>query len=201
MQFLKLLSGYLAIFFLLACSSSADKTQFVENLISNKKVVSDTLIKQSERQTLVGKIFLFAPELDKEACRATGGCDCCSYNILFTTDSTFVLIDYCEADYSYNKGSYFLDNSSLTLKVDRLMVNKNYNWKKETDTTGKVTTEYFYKIENIKPTTTIVKRQDCNGTMIFKGDSDFGTVDNERTFENELKALKEEGIWTKLKLR
>ncbi len=81
------------------------------------------------------------------------------------------------------------------------MINKNYNWEKETDTTGKVTTEYLYKMENIKPTTTILKRKECNGAIIFNGDNDYGAEDNERTFVQELKTLKDEGIWTKLKLQ
>lgn len=198
---LELFCGLLTTVFLLNCSSSVDKTQQADTLMRENKVVAKEILKQkSDPQSLAGKIFFFAPGLDKETCKASGSCDCCSYNILFTTANTFVLIDYCEGDFSYNKGSYTLNASSLSLSIDKLTVNKNYNWDKETDTTGKVTTEYIYKIENIKPTTTLLKCQDCNGNTIFKGDGVFGAVDDQRSFEKEIQALKDEGIWTKLKL-
>jgi hypothetical protein len=86
MQLRRLSSAYCAILFLFACSSSADRKYSADNLTLNSKLVTNnTLTEQPERQSLSRKIFLFAPELDKETCTATGGCDCCSYNVLFTT--------------------------------------------------------------------------------------------------------------------
>jgi len=201
MPFLKLLASFFTILLFLSCSSSADKTTHSDSLATTTIAPTNNIAtKPSERQSLEGKIFFFAPELDQTTCQATGACDCCSYNILFITDSTFVLIDYCETGYSYNKGSYMLDNTSLTLKVDKLMVDKTYNWESEGNTTGSETAAYSYKIEYIEPKTTILKQQVCNGTLIFKSEYDVGTEDNKRSFSEELKGLKNEGILAKLKL-
>lgn len=201
MQFLKLIISFFIILFLISCNSSVDKTYKADSLTKNNDpIIKDTVNKQANRQSLAGKIFLFAPELDSKTCTVTGACDCCSSNILFLSDSSFLMIDYCEANYSYSKGIYYMDNSSLRLRLDKLSVNKDYNWEKETDTTGSVTAEYFYKVENLKPTSIIYQRQDCNGSIIFKNKSEFGAIDKERTFNFELKAIKDEGIWTKIKM-
>ncbi len=187
---------------LFSCSSSSDKIHKSDSLLNANKVNSfDAINQQLKRQSLIGKIFLFAPEFDKTTCSTKSACDCCSYNILFTTDSKFLLIDYCESNSSYNKGFYSFDSSSLTLKIDRLMVSKIYNFDKEVNSTDEIKNEYSYKVENIKPVTTIVKHQNCNGDIVFKVDNDFGTEDRIRSFTKEIKKIKDDGVWKKLELQ
>lgn len=80
------------------------------------------------------------------------------------------------------------------------MVHKIYNFKKEAESKNNIKDEYSYSVENIKPVTTTLKVQNCNGATVFKVDSDFGTEDRKRGFNEVLKKIKDDGIWQKLGL-
>ena len=75
------------------------------------------------------------------------------------------------------------------------MVHKTYNFNKEVESKNNIKNEYSYSVENIKPVTTTLKVQSCNGATVFKVDSDFGTEDSKRSFNEVLKKIKDDGIY------
>lgn len=177
---------------LFSCNSTTDnQTTTTEN-------------KTNTLTSLAGQVYFYAPELDTTTCKATGACDCCSGNILFLTDSIFLGIDICEANTNYSKGHYHFDNDFLVLTTDSLQVDEEYNWEKETDTTGTVTQEYFIKQSKTPTFTQKLSRFDCKNNIGFiMGDKEkyFVTPDNDAKITNIIGQLKKDSIWDKLEMK
>ena len=182
---------------------------FTVTLFSCNERTTDKSIKTitKEKQSLLnlsGQVYFYAPELNKNTCEAFGECDCCSGNFLFLNENEFLTIDVCESDDWYYKGKYKIVNDNVVLTYDSLMVEKNYNWEKETDTTGTVTTEYFIKTSKTDTKTSILKRIVCEKNICFKTDDkrpNFATLDKKQKLSNLIKQLKNEGIWDKLEMK
>ena len=194
----KFILSLFVLFGLNSCNNSASSEQTNDTSTSNN--LTTQTISNNIRQTLAGQIFLFAPELDSINVKATGACDCCSSSVLFISDTTFVDLGYCESSTVYSKGSYSLDNEKLVLTYKDLVVNKDYNWKKETDTLNKNLVDYFYKTENITNQTKTYTRQNVVNKMVFKDTIEYGTIDNERSLNEEIRKMKTENIWSMLKM-
>ena len=198
----KLINFLLILAINISCHNQSEQKKNADCLSANKLLTDKDSSKNDQiKETLVGKIYFFAPELDSTNYTATGACDCCSSNVLFLTDSSFVMIDYCEADSSFYKGQYRLDKNKLELNFDLLAINKNYNWAKETDTTGKLESAYSYRIDSIKPTIREYSRMEHRDAIIFKGKNEFGTIDKERNFHEFIKSMRNEGTLSKLGLK
>jgi hypothetical protein len=183
-------------FFILALHSCNERT-------TNKAVKKITLAKYSALN-LSGQVYFYAPELDKNTCEAFGECDCCSGSLLFLNDNDFLIIDVCESDDWYYKGKYKIKNDIVVLTYDSLMVEKNYNWEKETDTTGTVTTEYFIKTSKTDKRTSVLKRIVCDKNICFKTDdkrTNYVTLNKKQKLSDLIKQLKDEGIWEKLEIK
>jgi len=158
----------------------------------------------SSTLNLSGKVLLYAPELDTNTCEVFGQCDCCSGHYLFLNDKDFLLIDNCEADVFYAKGVYEIDNGNILLHYDGSGVNQEYNWEKETDTTGTDTTEFFLKQSKVDPSTSKLTRFDCKKNIRFNTDSKeipFAAFDTNTKMTEIINQLKADGIWDKLEMK
>lgn len=151
---------------------------------------------------LSGQVYFYAPELDTTTCEAFGECDCCSGSFLFLNDRDFLTMNVCEADDWYCKGTYKIVNGNVVLTYDSLMVEKNYNWKKETDPTA--TPEYFIKTSKTNATTSVLTRIVCEKNICFKTDdkqTTYTTLDKKQKLSDLIKQLKDGGIWDKLEIK
>ncbi len=172
-------------------------------LIACKPFIDKTTseIKSEVNLELAGQADLFAPDLDTTNCTATGECDCCSSHILFVDDSNFIAIFYCVADEQIHKGTYNIDAKKVYLKYDTIEVSKNYNWDFETDTTGKVSTQYFIKRQKINRHQTTLTAYNCKNQIYFKAndlETAYGFLDRKETTATLIKKLKNEGVYEKL---
>jgi hypothetical protein len=170
---------------------------------TDKPVKTITEVKHS-MLNLSEQVYFYAPELNTNTCEAFGECDCCSGRFLFLNDNDFLTIDVCESDDWYYKGKYKIVNDNVVLTYDSLMVEKNYNWEKETDTTGTVTTEYFIKTSKTKTRTSVLTRIVYEKNICFKTDdkrANFVTLDKKQKLSDLIKQLKDEGIWDKLEIK
>jgi len=150
---------------------------------------------------LAGQAYLFAPDLDTTNCTVSGECDCCSSNILFVDDSNFIAIFYCVADEQIQKGTYNIKDDKVYLQYDSIEVNKNYNWDFETDTTGKVSTQYFIKKQKINPHQTTLTAYTCENQIYFKVndiETAFGILDKKESAATLIKKLRNDGVYEKL---
>ncbi len=172
-------------------ASSTEKTQETKTI--KRKALPP-------KSSLKGQLYLFAPELNTADCSAAGSCDCCSWNILFPSDTSFVMIDYCEASYTYFKGTYTFDNTLLTLNFSNRSVEKTFN--EESITTHKEPT-YIYNVNTVDSSKMTFIKQHCNREPIFKGNNgyaDYGVIDKKRSLKKLLRSMKEDGVWQKLQL-
>ncbi|UMY64369.1 MULTISPECIES: hypothetical protein [unclassified Flavobacterium] len=153
---------------------------------------------------VAGQVYFYAPELDKKTCEAYGECDCCSGNILFLDERTFLTIDICESDVSYYKGTYKIVDGNLLLSYAGVRVEKNYNWERETDTTGTVTTEYLIETSKTDPRTQTLTRIACEKNTCFKtNDTEafFASPDKKQKIADLVRQIEEDGIWEKLEMK
>ncbi len=180
----------------------------VNGLFSCNERITDksvqTITEEHSTLNLSGQVFFYAPELDMATCEAFGQCDCCSGSFLFLNDTDFLAMNVCEADNWYCKGKYNIGNSNVVLTYDSLVVQENYNWEKETDTTGTVTTEYFIKTSKSNAATSVLTRIVCEKNICFKTDdkqTTFATLDKNQKLTDLIKQLKDKGIWDKLEMK
>lgn len=151
-----------------------------------------------------GQVYFYAPEFDKNRCEAYGECDCCSGNILFLDERTFLTIDICESDVWYYKGKYKIVDGNVLLFYDGVMVEKNYNWERETDTTGTVTTEYRITSSKTDPRTQTLTRIACEKNTCFKSNDTetlFASPDKKQKIADLVRQIKEDGILEKLEMK
>lgn len=171
------------------------------NSIDNKNVTLNSDSTQTKPIGRVnGQIYFFAPELDSATGKATGGCDCCSSNLLFLNDSVFVAVDYCIGNDTYYKGTYKVGSNSITFRCDSLRVDREENWETDTDEIGKDLPPFFIKVrkdKNVEFTWTSFYFKD---KLCFKTSfGDYSTPDSEDK-QRFITATKADSIWTKLEL-
>jgi hypothetical protein len=171
---------------------------------TTKKTFKKITLAKHSALNLSGQVYFYAPKLDKNTCEAYGECDCCSGSFLFLNNNDFLTIDVCESDNWYYKGKYKIVKDDVVLTYDSLMVEKNYNWEKETDTTGTVTTEYFIKTTKTDKRTSVLKHIVCRKNICFETDdrrTNYVTLDKKQKLSDIIKQLKDEGIWEKLEIK
>ncbi len=155
---------------------------------------------QGHAQTsLAGTVYLFAPEFDSTTGAATGACDCCSGNAVFLTDSTFVMIDYCEADYSYTKGKYYITGDELQMDFDTIAVQKNNTYADEEKPDSPAV--YTFITQRISYATNIYKIKRFKGKPTFAGENEYGCIDTGINKQGIIAEMKEENTWQKLGLQ
>ncbi len=148
---------------------------------------------------LSGKLYEYAPEIDTPNMAVTGGCDCCSGNILFIDGTRFVWADYCESTTSFAKGRYEITNDSLLIfRYDDSTVVKEYNWQRETDTNAMP--EYFISRQAPVPASDSMVAFLFHGQIFLKFASRtyYCTVDTTRSPSSLITEMKQEGSWDKL---
>lgn len=176
---------------LFSCCAQIDNKQMI---IENKKI---------QLTSLAGQVYIYAPEIDTTTCKATGACDCCSGNIYFLNDSIFIKVDICESNIAYSKGVYRIKKDFVELSIDSLNIEIEYNWEKETDTTGKVMAEYLIKQSKTPTFTVKLTLLDCKNYICFiTGDHQklYVTPDKDLNVSEFIGQLKKDSIWHKLEI-
>jgi len=153
-----------------------------------------------EEFSLSNKLYLLAPEFNSKTCESFGECDCCTSNYVFLDSENFISVDYClEAD-TYYSGKYKIDNEKVELKYNALVVQKEYNWDSETDSTN-TEPEYKFKTEKCKSFQSTWVKLNCKRKIYFKTldeKTQYVSIDKSKTSQNFLIELKKEGIIEKL---
>ncbi|MBX3163602.1 MAG: hypothetical protein KF900_03920 [Bacteroidetes bacterium] len=185
---------------LFSCNSNEDIRENKEAKIQDSVIeyFKDDIFQFS----LAGNIYTYAPKLDS-TCQAYGECDCCSGNYLFINETDFIIIDYCEADYIYSKGTYELKGDKVFLHYSGIVIGKNYNWEKETDTTNTVKPDYFINENTTEPTTRILTRIACANNICFNTGMEempYAALDKKQKLEDLVSQLRSDGIWKKLRM-
>jgi hypothetical protein len=175
---------FLIIILLQACANT-----------SQTDLKKDSSAIDRERHLLTGKLYFFAPEFDSTHLVATGACDCCSADVVFLDDSSFLSIDYCDEGCSYVKGKYQIDDQGLTMNYDSLTVEKFFP---ETDSSGRSATDYVYNTITHKPDPRSYKRTLFKGRIVFSNDKEFGTIDTGSSATEMMKSVQAQGVWSKL---
>jgi hypothetical protein len=78
-------------------------------------------------QVFSGQVFVMTEHLSADRCEPQIECDCCSSDIFFLTDKTFVMMDKCIHNDSYYRGTYTLTNENLTLNFDQFVIKEIYS--------------------------------------------------------------------------
>jgi hypothetical protein len=119
-------------------------------------------------------------------------CDCCSEHLLFTSDSTFVVVAPCTQDVSVSQGKYEVIDNALHLHFsgiwqERYMVSDEPN----------KPTEYAYRTNTIPPHTAIFTPEICKNTTLFteQNNPNHKLLRSQETLEQHLEYLRKVGLW------
>lgn len=187
------------ILYFISCTNPAQTIINGDSAVTGKTSVdSSGLPTDQNRNSLAGKLYLFGPELDSINVQAMGNCDCCTADVLFLIDSSFLMIGYCESNSSFQKGKYRLDDKTLELSFDAKRVDKNFDYEKSGDSAKGSPDSYSYLTEPTLPITQSYDRRQYKEVTLFKGENEFGVVDKEGNFDELMKTNQAEGIWDKL---
>jgi hypothetical protein len=187
------------ILYFISCTNPTQTKPNRNSAVTGKiSVNSSGLSTDQERHSLAGKLYLFGPEFDSINVQAMGNCDCCTADVLFLTDSSFLMIGYCESNSSFQKGKYRLDDKTLELSFEAKRVDKNFDYEKSGDSAKGSPDSYSYLTEPTLPVTHSYERRQYKGVTLFKGNKEFAVIDKEGNFDELLKTVKAEGIWNKL---
>lgn len=170
----------------------------------NGKIIIPSMKKEDPKPvigSLSGKAYFFGPNFDKKNCTIIAECDCCSSNILFLNERDFIAICYCESEQEFLKGRYQVIGENVVLNYNSLSIDKEYNYEKEVDSTGADIPDYFITTKKSPARKEILKGFSCKGQLYFQtGDTaiDYGAIEKEKTIQDYITLLKEEGIWEML---
>lgn len=145
--------------------------------------------------SMAGKLYFFAPEFDSTKLEAMGDCDCCAANTLFLNDSSFLEIEYCDEGSTYVMGKYQMDDHSLNLMYDSVIVSGHFPGGEISENAKSVRDVYHVSIE--KSETRTYQKQQYKGVNLFL-DKVIGAPDKAGKFSDLLKAIHDEGVWEKL---
>lgn len=190
---MKSVSFIFLIVLLFSCNSKSEE----KISISPKKETS-----KPKSFNLSGTNYFFGPEFDSKTCEPVAECDCCSWNILFLDAENFITICPCESDESILRGTYKIVNNQVVLSYDTLQVDRDYNWEYDEDTIHTLKPEYNITISKANADSQILKPLYCNGKLYFEMKADeeltYGTPDNRFTLNQQIKMLKDEGVWDEI---
>lgn len=154
--------------------------------------------------SLAEQVYFYAPEFDTLTCEASGACDCCTGKFIFLNDSQFIWIDECMSDASYSKGLYRFEKGNLVITTDSICVSREYNWEKETDTTGKFLVDYIITDTLVSRSTQTLKRIMCKSKLCFilsdKETYYLSPVESAQPSEF-INNMKKDGIWKRLNVK
>lgn len=151
----------------------------------------------------VGKVFFFAPKLDKTTCEVYGDCECCWDNLLFIDDVRFIRIYYCDADQDYRSGTYSVRNDSIFLIYNstELEHEQNWNYDDEDLEDSLMPGGFTFTTESLDQLLDTIATIDCNGEKRLKTGYDevfFGQPDIIKPLKDYLKELKTDSIFQRL---
>ena len=164
---------------------------------SNSSV--SVLIQDKLDQEFAGKIFTIGPEIDSLKLTTFGYCDCCTGDISFQDDLTFILANYCEGSEDYFFGSYILGESVLKLFYHENVFSLKYNWDQEVNENA---TEYFLsnsKLENINSMELHVSYYKNKPILTFDNGTSYALEANKENGNEFAEKLAELKVYSELK--
>jgi hypothetical protein len=165
-------------------SSSCNK-----NAKSYKKALVESEIHISE---LSNKVYLFGPSLDSTTLQLQTGCDCCTSNLAFLRDSTFIYVSYCLEGDDYSKGKYSVQGKEISLHFDPLRVTQSFGFIADTS----------YKVSKVPPSTSVVKitSYKAKPVLVYEVDGvkEFGLEEASVSLDEFVKGLRADSLWQKL---
>jgi hypothetical protein len=117
---MKLLQYLIFIFLISSCDSD-----WVPGIkaSSDKAEIDSFLLLPSPK--VKGSVFLFGPKVDSLNCKLSeAACNCCRERLIFTNDSEFIAISYCEENESFCKGKYIFYGPQVILNFS----NKRFDY-------------------------------------------------------------------------
>ncbi|HEX8333877.1 MAG TPA: hypothetical protein VF622_14755 [Segetibacter sp.] len=140
-------------------------------------------------------VYLFGPALDSATVKIETACDCCTSNVAFFKDSTFIQIAYCVSGDHYSKGKFSVNGKEITLRFDSLSVTQSFGFVADT----------AYEVSNIPlPNSTIhITNYKSKQVLLYKsaGTTEYGIKDESITHNKLLERLKADSIWQKLHVK
>ena len=101
------------IFILLISACNSDWVPGIQSSSNRAEIDSFLLLPHPE---VKGSVYLFGPKMDSLNCKLSDdSCTCCRERLVFTNDSEFVSISYCEENESFCKGKYMFYGPQLIL--------------------------------------------------------------------------------------
>lgn len=119
-------------------------------------------------------------------------CDCCSNQLLFNSDSTFLVVSPCTQDVSISHGTYEVLDNTLYLYYSGVW-HKRYTISDEQDRPA----EYDYKTNKIPAHTEIYSPEMCQNTTLFtqQNNTDIKIIRSQESLEKQLVYLKKVGLF------
>lgn len=149
---------------------------------------------------LENKVFTYAPEMDITNCEALAQCDCCAGNLLFVNSTHFVKIDYCEGDRVYRTGTYSIENQTVTLQINSSVIEQRIN-REETGSSGSGNFELTET--QAEPSVITLTQLQCEKNLAFNTgveETPFATWNKEYQYNEIVSEMKENGVWSRLKV-
>lgn len=167
----------------------------------NDKGERPELTAQIPPVNLTGQVMMYAPEMDITTCEALAQCDCCAGIYLFIDDRQVIQMDYCEGDRRYRKGTYEIRNQEVTLRFEGLVIDQLINRDEE----GVESSENRYVFEETNGESSVITltQLQCEKNLAFDtGDemTPFATLVTSFQFSDVIRGMKEEGVWSRLKM-
>ncbi|MCW3074671.1 MAG: hypothetical protein JWP69_1740 [Flaviaesturariibacter sp.] len=137
-----------------------------------------------------GKVFSFSPFLDSAAYKGEAPCDCCTSNLAFYKDSSFIFISYCLEGDNFSKGKFSVQEKDLLLHFDSVEVIQSFGFVADTS----------YEVHKVVPKTAALQISNVKSKplLLLKNDNgliEYGVEDTTTTLYHINKKVKIDSIW------
>jgi len=155
------------------------------------------------QSTLTRKVFTVGSKThfdNFKKCDFYFECDCCSGQLLFPTQSSFLLINDCVSDYVVTKGTYSIADNGLTLHSDGHRIEVKYNWEREMNPDAEPA--YFVKDSAVSGYQLDFKFDSCQQKILLnqKGQEAFIGIETEKKLSDVIVRLKRHRLTELLEL-
>ena len=141
------------------------------------------------------KVYFFSPFLDAAAYKGEAPCDCCTSNLAFYKDSSFIFISYCLEGDNFSKGNFSVSGKDLLLHFDSVVVIQSFGFVSDTS----------YEVLKVVPKTTALRVSSFKSKPLLvlndDGVKQYGLEDATTSFDHIHKKVKIDSIWKNLNLQ
>jgi hypothetical protein len=188
---MKLLQFLIFIFLISSCDS--DWLPGIQSSSNKAEIDSFLLLPHPQ---VGNSVFLFGPKFDSLNCKLfDDSCTCCRERLVFTNDSEFISISYCEKNESFCKGKYIFYGPQVILNFG----NKRIDYILQKDHLYKAADKFTIAERNNQIAPWILVNFNCSDKIGLKNETEslFGFADTVST-DFMLTQMKNKGILDKL---